>query len=620
MSFRATRNAGFLFLLCIIFAICFLSFINFSNILSALNSVTSYETPVREKTDLIIRILTEAKNSFEIYILRDKTDCIDVIDNIDLLITESLNFEQLLGNKSDISDLFKQIKVLLSNTDLPYPDSDTKEILVDSAKHKFSDAYKKLFYLKNQINRIPESQRQASIQQYNKTYRIYRETLKTFDLYRTKRITLNDVIVPLDRVISECNALEKIVGDTEQDAVNDLLFHTKQLKQSILNYVSQEKLLDDSSDTFLRMRKTVLRIREEVQRSLYILQQKVNASIDYNHNKMFSIIDLTQLMMLIGLIVGILFAVIAAVVTSRSLMKPIAKLVDATRNMSTGDLNYRIKEIPKDEIGKLAVALNQMAEKLQRITVSRDKLRKTQAQLIQASKLASIGELAAGIAHELNQPLMVIRTGIQMIERSISKKRIDLNSILEDMKLFDRNTNRMVKIISHLRTFSRQSNTDFEPININQVIEDALSMITEQLRVRNITLSTTYSPNLFKIHGNGNQLEQVILNLLTNARDAIEDKNDNARKITINTENSDDGSTVNIYIKDSGKGISSDAIEHIFNPFYTTKEVGKGTGLGLSISYGIIKDHHGEIFVLQTGNSGTTFGISLPVFSLNACS
>jgi C4-dicarboxylate-specific signal transduction histidine kinase len=455
MSFRATRNAGFLFLLCIIFAICFLSFINFSNILSALNSVTSYETPVREKTDLIIRILTEAKNSFEIYILRDKTDCIDVIDNIDLLITESLNFEQLLGNKSDISDLFKQ---------------------------------------------------------------------------------------------------------------------------------------------------------------------KVNASIDDNHNKMFSIIDLTQLMMLIGLIVGILFAVIAAVVTSRSLMKPIAKLVDATRNMSTGDLNYRIKEIPKDEIGKLAVALNQMAEKLQRITVSRDKLRKTQAQLIQASKLASIGELAAGIAHELNQPLMVIRTGIQMIERSISKKRIDLNSILEDMKLFDRNTNRMVKIISHLRTFSRQSNTDFEPININQVIEDALSMITEQLRVRNITLSTTYSPNLFKIHGNGNQLEQVILNLLTNARDAIEDKNDNARKITINTENSDDGSTVNIYIKDSGKGISSDAIEHIFNPFYTTKEVGKGTGLGLSISYGIIKDHHGEIFVLQTGNSGTTFGISLPVFSLNACS
>ena len=613
MSFRTTRNAGFLFLLCIIIALCLLSFSNFSNILSALSAVTSYESPVREKTDLIIRILTETKNSFELYILRDKTDCIDVIDNVDLLIKESVKLEQSLGNKTDISDLFKQIKILLNNTDVSYPDSDTKEVLIDAVKHKFSDAYKQLFYLKNQINTISDSERQALIQQYNITYRIYRETLNTFDHFREKRFYLNDVIVPLDRVVDECNILAKIIGDTEKEAVNDLLVHTKQLKQYILNYVSQEKVLDDSSDTFLRMKTTVLTIREKVQRSLYELQQKVNARIEYNHKQMFTIIDRTQLMMLIGMIVGIIFAIIAAVVTSLSLMKPISKLVDATRRMSTGDLNYRIKEISKDEIGKLAIALNQMAAKLQNITVSRDRLRETQAQLIQASKLASIGELAAGIAHELNQPLMVIRTGIQMIERSISKKMIDLSSILEDMKLFDRNTKRMVKIINHLRTFSRQSNIDFEPTDINRVIEDALSMISEQLRIRNITLSTTLSPNLFKIHGNGNQLEQVILNLLTNARDAIEDKNESIGKIEIKTELSNDESTVNIYIKDSGKGISSDAMDHIFNPFYTTKEVGKGTGLGLSISYGIIKDHHGEIFVLETDNSGTTFGISLPV-------
>jgi len=613
MSFRTTRNAGFLFLLCIIIALCLLSFSNFSNILSALSAVTSYESPVREKTDLIIRILTETKNSFELYILRDKTDCIDVIDNVDLLIKESVKLEQSLGNKTDISDLFKQIKILLNNTDVSYPDSDTKEVLIDAVKHKFSDAYKQLFYLKNQINTISDSERQALIQQYNITYRIYRETLNTFDHFREKRFYLNDVIVPLDRVVDECNILAKIIGDTEKEAVNDLLVHTKQLKQYILNYVSQEKVLDDSSDTFLRMKTTVLAIREKVQRSLYELQQKVNARIEYNHKQMFTIIDRTQLMMLIGMIVGIIFAIIAAVVTSLSLMKPISKLVDATRRMSTGDLNYRIKEISKDEIGKLAIALNQMAAKLQNITVSRDRLRETQAQLIQASKLASIGELAAGIAHELNQPLMVIRTGIQMIERSISKKMIDLSSILEDMKLFDRNTKRMVKIINHLRTFSRQSNIDFEPTDINRVIEDALSMISEQLRIRNITLSTTLSPNLFKIHGNGNQLEQVILNLLTNARDAIEDKNESIGKIEIKTELSNDESTVNIYIKDSGKGISSDAMDHIFNPFYTTKEVGKGTGLGLSISYGIIKDHHGEIFVLETDNSGTTFGISLPV-------
>jgi signal transduction histidine kinase len=614
MSFRTTRNVGFFILLCIIIALCLLSFRNYKNIYTSLRAVTSYETPVREKTDLIIRILTETKNSFELYILRDKTDKIDVMNHVDLLFKESLKLEHALGDKIYLSDILKQIRVIVNNTDqdVTYPDSDTKSLLIDSAKQKFSDFYKELFSLNQQIYKIDESQRQLLIQQYHKIYRIYRETLNSFDHFRTKRICLNDVIVPLDRVVDECNVLEKIIGDTEKDAVNDLLFNTKQLKQYIFNYVSQEKVLNNSSDTLMRMKSTVLKIREKVQHSLNKLQQKVNIRIGNKHQQMFTIIDRTQLMMIIGMIVGILFAFIAAIVTSRSLMKPISRLVDATRKMATGNLNYRIKEFSKDEIGKIAQALNLMAEKLQNITVSRDTLRETQTQLIQASKLASIGELAAGIAHELNQPLMVIHTGIQMIERSISKKRIDLNSILEDMKLFHRNTKRMMKIINHLRTFSRQSDVDFEPVHINQIIEDALSMITEQLRLRDIHLTKTLHSNLPKINGNGNQLEQVILNLLTNARDAIESNNNN-KEIEIKTELAKDESTVNIYIIDSGTGISSDAIEHIFNPFYTTKEVGKGTGLGLSISYGIINDHHGEIFVVETGNSGTTFGISLPV-------
>ena len=616
MTFKSTRNAGFFILFCIIILLCLFTLSNYRTLFLSLRSVTSYEAPLREKTDVITRILTETKNSFELYVMRERIFCVDIIDNVDLLIKASMKLEKNLGNQFLVSEIFTQIKVILINinNESVQPDSDTNEIFLNTIASKFSNAYKHLFYLKRQINRISEPQKKVSIQLYNKTNRILRETINAFEKFQSKGIKLNDVIVPLDRVVKECNNLEKIIEDTEKKTVKELVFHIKQLKQYILNYVSQDHVLGGSSDTLLRMKQTVLKIREKVQHSLNELQNKVNKNIKENHNIMFLIIENSKKMMFIGMIVGIVFAIIAAVVASLSLMKPISNLVDATQKLASGDLDYRIKIISKDEIGTIAIAINQMAERLQQITVSRDKLKEAQMQLIQASKLASIGELAAGIAHELNQPLMVIRTGIQMIERSLlKKKKIDMDLLLEDMKLFVRNTKRMEKIINHLRSFSRQSNTEFEPVHMNQVIEDALTMISEQFRVRNISLTTTLSKNLPKISGNANQLEQVILNLLTNARDAIEENTNISGKIEIKTTLSTSGTTVDIYIQDNGKGIPSDLIEKIFNPFYTTKEVGKGTGLGLSISYGIIKDHHGEIFISETGDWGTTFGICLPV-------
>ncbi len=248
-------------------------------------------------------------------------------------------------------------------------------------------------------------------------------------------------------------------------------------------------------------------------------------------------------------------------------------------------------------------------------------LKHTQSQLVQSGKLASIGELAAGVAHELNQPLMVIRGNAQLVKRFITKGQYEIDELLKQMEPIERNTKRMMNIINHLRTFSRQSKSEYYALDVNQVIDESFLMVGEQLRLRNIEIKKSLDPDLPKIKGDTNQLEQVFLNLITNARDAISEKNE-ARKpedrtsesIEIITRRSEtDANWVEVLFKDSGKGISESAKNSIFDPFFTTKEVGKGTGLGLSISYGIISDHSGQIEVADTGPGGTTIQVTFPV-------
>jgi PAS domain S-box-containing protein len=248
-------------------------------------------------------------------------------------------------------------------------------------------------------------------------------------------------------------------------------------------------------------------------------------------------------------------------------------------------------------------------------------LKHTQSQLVQSGKLASIGELAAGVAHELNQPLMVIRGNAQLVKRFITKGNYEINDLLKQMEPIERNTKRMMNIINHLRTFSRQSKSEYYALDVNQVIEESFLMVGEQLRLRNIEIKKTTDPDLPKIKGDTNQLEQVFLNLITNARDAITEKNESQKpedgkidSIEIITQTSaSDANLIEVLFKDSGNGIGESARNSIFDPFFTTKAVGKGTGLGLSISYGIISDHNGQIEIAETGPQGTTFQIKLPI-------
>lgn len=230
-----------------------------------------------------------------------------------------------------------------------------------------------------------------------------------------------------------------------------------------------------------------------------------------------------------------------------------------------------------------------------------------QAQLVQAAKLASIGELATGIAHEINNPLNNITLFVgNAIDRLGSGQA--QATIVSNLKKAEGQVRRAEAIINHLRTFGRLSSPHRERISINDVTASAVSFVAEVFRVRGISVTLDLSRQDVIVLGNRIQLEQVFVNLLTNARDALEHVDE--KEIAITTRMM--ATTAEVLFRDTGAGIPSELLPRIFDPFFTTKPSGQGTGLGLSISYGILKEHQGEIEVESRVGEGTTFIIRLP--------
>jgi histidine kinase len=239
-------------------------------------------------------------------------------------------------------------------------------------------------------------------------------------------------------------------------------------------------------------------------------------------------------------------------------------------------------------------------------------------QLIQASKMTTLGEMSAGVAHELNQPLSVIKTASNFFIKKIRKgEKIDdqiLRTLAEEI---DSHVDRASKIINHLREFGRKADVKKSPVQVNEALEKALDIFCQQLKLREIEVVKDFDENLPPVLADSNRLEQVFINLLINARDAIEEKGErNHRKDAvkrIDLVTSSQGGLVTIEVKDTGMGIPESILDKIFEPFFTTKQVGQGTGLGLSISYGIVQDYHGIIKVETRENAGSTFVVQFPV-------
>ena len=253
----------------------------------------------------------------------------------------------------------------------------------------------------------------------------------------------------------------------------------------------------------------------------------------------------------------------------------------------------------------------------------------TEHQLIQAGKMATLGEMATGVAHELNQPLSVIKTASSFIARKIiTDDQIDREVLKTLSDEIESHVDRASKITNHMRLFGRKSEFKKQKVNINDVLRRAFDIFSQQLKLREIEVIWDLAENLPSIMADPVRLEQVFINLLINARDAIvakfealeaEENRGGAgttpvnrlRQITLNTRVEKD--RIFLKIKDTGTGIKRSEMDKVFEPFFTTKKVGQGTGLGLSISYGIIRESGGEINVINNRSGGATFVVSFAV-------
>lgn len=326
---------------------------------------------------------------------------------------------------------------------------------------------------------------------------------------------------------------------------------------------------------------------------------------------------------------GILFVVVISsalfVVLYKFVNKPVSLLDEGMKRISRGDLDHEIKISSSDEMALLAHTFNTMARDMKKykenmenwtraledeVNKKTHEIMKAQDQLINAEKLASLGRMAAGVAHELNSPLTGIVTFSHLMLKRLPPENVQDR---EDVEVIIEQANRCSKIIKGLLGFSRKTSSEKDYININTLTENTIELVKNQAKFHNISYVMNCSDAIPQVHVDPNQVQQVFLNLLINAADAMNERG----TITVSTRTHDDVASGKKYVEveftDNGPGIPEEQLGKIFEPFFTTKPVGKGTGLGLAVSYGIIKKHGGNIFVRSELGKGASFFVRLPV-------
>ena len=319
-------------------------------------------------------------------------------------------------------------------------------------------------------------------------------------------------------------------------------------------------------------------------------------------------LDQTRNLLLIVSLTAILFGSVVVWYFVQRATAPLLELRDNAEAVGRGDFSRRVNIRSRDECGELAIAFNRMTENVQSAQTQLQQtvttLKTTQAQLVQSEKLSAVGEFVAGVAHELNNPLAAVMGFSELLKGAdVDEKQ------KRHLDLIFKSSQRCQKIVQSLLSFARRHQPERKPVSVNKLIEDVLEIVAYQLRSSNVEVVCRLAANLPLVLADGHQVQQVLLNLLNNARQAIEGHQAGGR-IILTTERA--GACIHISLQDNGPGIAEENIKRIFDPFFTTKEVGKGTGLGLSLCYGLIKEHGGNIHVTSQPGHGATFTIELP--------
>jgi len=293
----------------------------------------------------------------------------------------------------------------------------------------------------------------------------------------------------------------------------------------------------------------------------------------------------------------------------RRVTEPLEDLREYTEAIGKGDFARRVELHSHDEFGDLAEAFNQMTENLKQsrhqLEATVDTLRTTQAQLVQSEKLSGIGEFVAGVAHELNNPLTSVMGFSELLQLG------DVNPQQKrHLEMIHKSSLRCQKIVQSLLSFSRRHQPERKLVCVNGLVEAVVEILAYQMRTNNIEVATQLDPNLPQAMVDPHQIQQVFLNIVNNARQAIEA---HRPKGCVRISTGVAGPNVRVTFQDDGPGIREENLCKVFDPFFTTKDVGKGTGLGLSLCYGLVKEHGGTIRIRSKFGEGATFIIEFPI-------
>ncbi len=318
-------------------------------------------------------------------------------------------------------------------------------------------------------------------------------------------------------------------------------------------------------------------------------------------------------------VLGVFFVLLLSFFITTGIIRPLREMVWATRKIAEGDLSLELSISSKDEIGQLAESFNHMLVRLkqarqeledygrtleEKVEQRSRQLKKIQAQLMQSEKLASLGRLASGMAHEINSPL----TGILTFSHLLMRRLKDHPELQRELEIIVKETTRVSAIVRGLLDFARESKSQKRPCNINELVLQTLSLVEHQAVFHDIRIVKSLDPQVPMIPVDANQIQQVFMNILLNAADAMPA----GGVLTITSNLIPEDSFVQVRFSDTGTGIPEKDLSRIFDPFFTTKAAKKGTGLGLAVSYGIIDRHRGQIEVQSEEGKGTTFTIKLP--------
>ncbi len=337
-----------------------------------------------------------------------------------------------------------------------------------------------------------------------------------------------------------------------------------------------------------------------------------------------SIIETRNKMIFFSAVLILLTAMVKGGFIRKMIHNPIQKLNNATKEVANLNLDHKVDIDSQDELGNLAFSFNKMTYHLKeaneaiqdwssqlenRVKEKTMELEKTQSRLIVAEKMAAMGELSAMVAHEINNPLSGILSYAKLSSRFLNQEKLDseiLESVKKNLTFISNETKRCGNIVKNLLIFARRTSGDYKEEHLNKIIEDSIQVIDHSAKMKALSLNTELEGENDLLQCDAGGIQQIFVALIINSIDATSP----GGKITVKTEYMKEKDQIRIIVTDNGKGIPEDAIPHIFEPFFSTKE--KSTGLGLSVVYGVVEQHNGTIDVASKVNQGTTFTITLP--------